>query len=566
MLPTLLDVQASVGLALVSHLFYANYEPSAPTVLAVYLVGSLSYLFLAATSHPSSSPFDWIVSLAVLQTAYTASLLSSIAAYRLFFHRLRSFKGPSSLALSKWAWVPTDLAGQRPAKVTSLHATYGDVVRVGPRELSINDVGAINQILGGQSACHKGPWYTAAHGGKGPRSLSLHVTIDTGDHRSRRRIWDAGFSVAALRSYEAQLRQTTRKLLTQLDARTGGEVAMDQWCQFYAFDVMSELGFSRSFDLLGKGSFSKPIELLEGAMQAIMVLGAVPYLSAVARVAPNPIKDFEDFTEEALRERVGRSAEKKRGDDDRADIFTHLLGEDKATGWKHTWNELNADAGLVVVAGSDTTSSVLAMVIFHLVKHPDVLERVRKELYDVFGHDYEEEDHDLDFDKLAKECVWLNAVLNETMRLYPPVASGLQRESPSGASSSLVLNLKHSASTVVVPPATILSVPTTALHHDPRNFSPRPDAFRPERFVDPSKEERFEAAAFMPFGYGPTGCVGKKLAWMEMRLMLANFIGRFDANFAPGFDPEKYVRECIKDTFTMTRTAPIRVVLSRRAR
>ena len=64
-------------------------------------------------------------------------------------------------------------------------------------------------------------------------------------------------------------------------------------------------------------------------MEMIMVLGSVPYMAPVARLAPNPLREFEDFTESALKERTKRGASAP-------DLFSHLLGEDKESGWKHT--------------------------------------------------------------------------------------------------------------------------------------------------------------------------------------------------------------------------------------
>lgn len=64
-------------------------------------------------------------------------------------------------------------------------------------------------------------------------------------------------------------------------------------------------------------------------MEMVMVVGSVPYMAPVARLLPNPLKEFENFTEDALKDRT------KRGTSAR-DLMSHLLGEDKETGWKHT--------------------------------------------------------------------------------------------------------------------------------------------------------------------------------------------------------------------------------------
>jgi cytochrome P450 len=163
-----------------------------------------------------------------------------------------------------------------------------------------------------------------------------------------------------------------------------------------------------------------------------------------------------------------------------------------------------------------------------------------------------------DFDRLAKECPVLNAAINETMRLYPPVPSGVQRVTPAQG-----LTIKTERGPIVIPGNINISIPTTTIHRDPRYFSPQPESFRPERWIYPEKEKAFDKNAFIPFGYGPTGCVGKSLAWMEMRLMLATILRRFELSFAPDFDYRSYP-DCIKDAFTMARTESLPMVLKKR--
>lgn len=256
---SLADLQATVSLAIASHVVFANYEPSAAVLAGLYAAGSSAFLLI----HPYSSASDSLLRLAAALCTYTLTLFLSIGVYRLFLHRIRHVPGPKSLALSKWSSVPIDLAGKRPEHIDRLHKQHGNIVRTGPREVSINDVRAISAVLGANSACAKGPWYGAVQGGKGPRSLSLHATLDPAEHKARRRIWDAGFSVASLRQYTSELRETNEKLMSQLDtfATSGDVVQIDHWCQFFSFDIMGMLGFSRSFDLIGIGNFSRPIEV-----------------------------------------------------------------------------------------------------------------------------------------------------------------------------------------------------------------------------------------------------------------------------------------------------------------
>jgi hypothetical protein len=197
-----------------------------------------------------------------------ATLFTSMTVYRIFFHRLSSIPGPISLKISKWSTVPVDLKGQRAHYIKDLHEKYGDVIRTGPREVSINSPSVIAAIGGASSPCIKGPWYIGVHGGKGPRAMSLHSTIDKTHHSARRRIWDAGFNAKALRSYEMEIKTTTESLIDQLQNQCNKEevVNLEEWCMFYGFDVMGKVGFSRSFDLISQGSVSRGVKVSQSAV------------------------------------------------------------------------------------------------------------------------------------------------------------------------------------------------------------------------------------------------------------------------------------------------------------
>ena len=116
------------------------------------------------------------------------------------------------------------------------------------------------------------------------------------------------------------------------------------------------------------------------------------------------------------------------------------------------------------------------------------------------------------------------------------------------------------------------------MHHDPRNFSPAPDTFLPERSLIASgdasaaKQLPFFLAhsstfvrneeAFIPFSYGPANCAGRNLALVEMRMVVALLMQRFEMRFAPGYDPKRWEEE-IEDFFVV-KNGKLPVVLTPR--
>lgn len=111
----------------------------------------------------------------------------------------------------------------------------------------------------------------------------------------------------------------------------------------------------------------------------------------------------------------------------------------------------------------------------------------------------------------------------------------------------------HSA----IPEGTSVFVHIYSLHRDPRYFSPMPDIFWPERWL--TAEERastdkvpvnvvLDKSAFIPFSFGPSICVGKNLAYQEMRMVVCLLLQTFDLKMAEGYDPQQWERN-IEDRF-----------------
>lgn len=112
---------------------------------------------------------------------------------------------------------------------------------------------------------------------------------------------------------------------------------------------------------------------------------------------------------------------------------------------------------------------------------------------------------DLNIEELAKLPV-LNAVINETLRYNTIVPSRSQRTVPTGG----VMLAKE-----FIPAGTHVSIPFYAIMHDERCFS-QPNVWRPQRFIEPEKEQAFEKKAFVPFSYGPFNCAGQLLPCLTL--------------------------------------------------
>ena len=169
------------------------------------------------------------------------------------------------------------------------------------------------------------------------------------------------------------------------------------------------------------------------------------------------------------------------------------------------------EAMTLVGAGSETTGSALEHVFFHILSKPSIKTRLRSEL--TKGA----EDGDLMSNLTLKSLPYLEACIKEGLRMGNEVSGRLARLDP-------VKPIAYKSYTF--PPGTVISMSMRDMHLDP-NCHPDPLTYKPDRFLDPAmckQSERF----FAPFGQGTRSCVGRDLAMLEMTMVTANLLYRFD--------------------------------------
>ncbi|KAN0137375.1 Cytochrome P450 [Lactarius tabidus] len=447
--------------------------------------------------------------------------------YRLSpFHPLAKYPGPAITKTSKlWvAYVCT--RGDLHRYYKSLHDRYGDVVRVGPNELSIRDPSLIHPILG-QGGLPKGPRW---EGRKGPPTLISQR--DPILHMQERKPWNRAFSSTALKEYEIIVAKRVRQLLGCLDdmieksdEKANAVVDMTQWLKFFSADFMGDMAFGGGFELMKAGRDVDGFwTLIESGLRVSAVIShvswVIPLLLALMR-KESALKRNRQFCTERTLERLRMGAKRK-------DLFYYLSGEELPENERPSHDQFAQNGQLAIVAGSDTTSSVLTAALYYLLLNPVAYEHLQVEVDGAFPSGEEP----LDVTKLG-QMEWLNGCINEALRLQPAVPSGSERSVNKGKGTKVLGNL-------VIPEETQIVLHTYSIHRDPRNFH-SPDAFLPERwFSTGAPAGEHNTAAFFPFSYGPANCAGKNLALLEMRMLLCWVIRRFRFSKAPGVGYEEW--------------------------
>ncbi|KAM0431326.1 hypothetical protein ACHAPT_005300 [Fusarium lateritium] len=194
------------------------------------------------------------------------------------------------------------------------------------------------------------------------------------------------------------------------------------WFHFYTFDVMGDLAFGRSFGMLRDGIKHYYMELGDTNMSLIGAFSRLVWLFPLFKAIPGVNHAHIKF-QQWLREQVDQ---RRKNEPPVSDVFSWILEDYEAQErpTRQDFLNLHGDAHLIVVAGSDTTAVTIISLFYELSQHLDVCSQLQKEI-----DEYKKEHKQSDYAFLA-HLKFLQACIDETLRLHPVVPSGLQRMTP----------------------------------------------------------------------------------------------------------------------------------------
>ncbi|GJE95941.1 cytochrome P450 [Phanerochaete sordida] len=536
---------AIAGAAVITHLVFKRWEPTNIGILALLLLAlpmGLSTLLL-----PHYGP---LLAPLVALAAFHAAMLASIALYRVSpWHPLANYPGPLLAKLSKWWLVWKERHGKQHLYIQELHEQYGDVVRIGPNDISIRDVEAIVPLMG-LKGLPKGPapWGAPIE----PSVVPLIGIRDNAEHARRRRPWARAFAAEALKGYEPMLTRRLAQLVDKLGSQQGA-VDLSIWLSYFSHDFMGDMIYGGGHELLANGDANGIWAMFRAAAEGQMMAHHLPWLTTFTSLLPAS-PGLQKMRSVALRRTMARYA----NGSDKKDLFHYLSNEDNAEKISPPPEQLVTETVLAVFTSSETVAMILSNVFWQLLQHPQYYKQLQTEVdryYPAGENAYDTKNYD--------KMVWLDAVLNEALRLYPITPSGSQRAPAPGRGDRIV-------GPYVIPEGTNARVHTWSLHRDPRYFA-NPNAFWPERWLvagghaSAPAGEGFvhDARAFVPYSVGPMGCVGRDLAELEMRMVLCALVQKLQFAPAEGWDPAERERT-LRDEFVVCMRGPVSVVVSKR--
>jgi cytochrome P450 len=432
------------------------------------------------------------------------------------------------------------LRGNITIKTHELHEKYGPVVRVAPWELSYISAAAWKDICTGRNGEDALP-LNAVYG---LHELELFGTFsllwqqDPTEHARHRRILAPAFSDRSLREQEPIFAKYASLLMQRMHDNAGTPVDLCAWFHFATFDIIGDLTFGEPFHCLDQSRFHPWIRFILTRLrmmlygQIITTMGSLGL--AIKMLIPQRIHDELAQHAAFTRDKVDRRRS-KQSLTTRQDFMTHILASvnppsapssPETTKMQPiteglTLPELYADAQILVMAGSETSATLLSVTCFNLLTHPLILSTLQSEIRPAFSSQDE-----ITFSTVTK-LPYLGAVINESLRWQPPIPAGIHRIVPKGGA---MIDGRY------VPEGADVVLSQWAANRSRRNFRDA-DEFVPERWVggsDGSRYEGDERETFQPFGMGTRNCIGKSLALMEARMILARLVWGFDIEMAEG--------------------------------
>ncbi|KAK0118486.1 hypothetical protein ONS96_011582 [Cadophora gregata f. sp. sojae] len=329
----------------------------------------------------------------------------------------------------------------------------------------------------------------------------------------------------AVRDYDSRIIKYAEQLNLLIAASVDQPVNVYAKFSFFTSDVMSDLSFGKSFGQLVEDKFHHSVLGVREFMGVFGTMSPIPWFGRLGNkpmMQLNGWKSLMNFTKDSLRTRM-------MNEPPVPDIASYLLSA-SAGRLEEDANYLDGDALVLNIVGSDQTSTALITLFAQLARYPKYQEQIFQEVQKISSV--------TDFLAVLRLPI-LKSVIMETLRLWPPLPTGIGRVVPAGG---LTIAGRHipRGTTIFAPRYTIARL--ESCFEKATEFVPERWTSRPEMVID--------KRAYNPFSTGRYSCVGQRLAMRKISHVTALLISKYTVEFGPDDDGTRCFRD-MQDNLTM---------------
>ncbi|KAI0449424.1 cytochrome P450 [Xylaria acuta] len=466
--------------------------------------------------------------------------------YRRYASPLRSIPGPFLASCSRLWKIRSAISENSQWEHIDLHKKYGPVVRIGPNEVSFSSPHVARNLLSAGKRFYKTDFYSVF---PPPENPDIFTEIREEVHAMKKKVANVPYSMAAMRQLSPFIDDTIELLVSRMsgfcaDPTTGSKegslggnkpqpsLDLGNWLHYFAFDVLGEVAFGRSFGFLIAGvDKENAIRTIDNSQKYNGIIGQIPELDIFLR--RNPICKYIPALDPAnnLITRIAKEEMAKRrpfeieregkgaGGDGREDLMASLIKGHLKDPQRFHEGDIFAVAHGAIFAGSDSTASTMQSFFWLTLTAPRVYAALKSEIDAAVADGTIPPAGNVEWSQ-SQGLPYFQACLKEAMRLRPAVGLNISRYAP--APDGVEIDGRH------YPAGTRLAVNGWVLHRDKAVFGSDAEFFRPERWLEDEENARVMERYMCQFGGGAHVCIGRNLALLEINKVCPRLLRDFD--------------------------------------
>ncbi|KAK3314249.1 cytochrome P450 11B2 [Apodospora peruviana] len=453
--------------------------------------------------------------------------------------RLRHIKGPRGAGWGKFWLTRHQFGGKLIKDLQTVCKEYGPLTRIGPDWVVCSDPTEIRRIWSVHSGYQRSPWYRGFR--FDPQRDSLITANENKEHHRIRSLVIPGYSGRGLADPEVYVDDAIGKFLGVIEQKYVSTSATGiklfnagHKMQYFTQDANSAIEFGKPFGYLDHDSdFNGIIGAIETMVPATAVMALFPVtLRIMDSGLLNPfLPKLTDQTGVGrllgiVHEKVGERYTPDEKKEKRRDVLQAFVDS------KMTRQEVEAEALVHLLGGSDTTATSIRVTLFYLATKPSAHRALQREVDEFVRAG--KASRPVITDAEAKSMPYLQACIKEGLRLWPPVSGLMAKVSQK---DDVICGQK-------VPAGTNVAWTALGVMRNRELFGEDADTFEPRRWLeaDPARLREMEAVQGLAFAANSRWqCLGMKLAYLEMGKLFFELFLRYDFAMADPIQPYSWV-------------------------